>query len=30
VIADLRAGRLSWSSEELLAFAEPEGAADAR
>jgi DNA-binding PadR family transcriptional regulator len=29
VIADLRAGRLSWSSEELLAFAEPEGAPDA-
>jgi DNA-binding PadR family transcriptional regulator len=29
VIADLRAGRLDWSSEELLAFAEPEGAADA-
>ncbi|WP_042432547.1 PadR family transcriptional regulator [Streptacidiphilus anmyonensis] len=27
VIADLRAGRLSWSSEELLAFAEAEGAA---
>jgi DNA-binding PadR family transcriptional regulator len=29
VIADLRAGRLAWSSEELLAFAEPESAADA-
>jgi DNA-binding PadR family transcriptional regulator len=29
VIADLRAGRLAWSSEELLAFAEQESAADA-
>ncbi|WP_042367788.1 PadR family transcriptional regulator [Streptacidiphilus neutrinimicus] len=27
VIADLRAGRLSWSPEELIAFAESEGAA---